>query len=296
VNIGGVQAAPSSPSKPVPTIADPCIELNPNGTLSVQVKAIPGTPGCKGVIDATTGVFRANPAFVGSPTTTVTGAGVNVSAGAGAGLTTSSMGANAITSTGNITAGTSVNAQNLNLNTVAEGAPCTAVAGKTQYAGLAGGGMAMCNGTVWLALNRFRQAGAACPPGEGEGTSATDLADKQALICKQGVYQRVAALTSNFVLMFTQELQYTAGGAPQVVNKPVCQAPRGALATPGTAPQPLIVLMAQSEASATDAASVSGLNRFAVDTGGAWQTHLERSFDGATVAGVTLAGVYCLYP
>jgi hypothetical protein len=89
----------------------------------------------------------------------------------------------------------------------------------------------------------------------------------------------------------------TAAGGPLRVSKPSCQDPRAGQTNAATAPQALIVLTAQSEASATDAVSLSGVNRFAVDNGdGTWTAHLERSSDAVTVEGISVAMVYCLYP
>jgi hypothetical protein len=161
-------------------------------------------------------------------------------------------------------------------------------------------GLALCSNGAWLALSRLRAAGSACAANEPEGTSAIDPADKQTLICKNGTFMRLAAFQSNFVLKFTQELQFS--NAPQQVSKPICDEPRAGLNTdPATnanvAPKPLIILNSENEALPIQAnATFSGINRFAVDNGTSWSVHLERSADSATLEGLTLVSVYCHYP
>jgi hypothetical protein len=280
----GVQVGPSP--------GNPCVEISPVGQIDIK---------CTGQLNAAQGRF-----------TQVDGAGnvlgvtevdvrglvtsQSVRAQSAAGLST--LGPGGISTSAGVVAQGGVGAQTLSLSDVQEGTACAAAAGPgSQYAGLQGGGLAVCVGGQWLGVTRLRSAGRACGPGEGEGTTAMDGADKQTLICRSGVYQRLSALQTGFVLVRSEELVFTLAGGPITVGKPSCADPRAGQTSAATVPQALIVLTAQSEASATDATSTSGVNRFAVDNGnGTWSAHLERSFDNATVAGVSVALVYCLYP
>jgi hypothetical protein len=290
VQVGSVPGTPSGTS-------NPCVDISPSGQIDIK---------CTGQLNAAQGRFTqldATGNVLGITEIDLRGLVTNQALSASSAAGTSTLAPGAISTTGQVSAArvvaqAGVKAQTLSLSDVQEGTACPAAAGTgTQYGGLNGGGLAMCAGGQWLAINRFRSAGSVCGPGEGEGTSATDIGDKQTLICRGGVYQRLGALQTNFVLVRTDQLVFTAAGGPLRVNKPSCQDPRAGQTNAATAPQALIVLTAQSEASATDAVSLSGVNRFAVDNGdGTWTAHLERSFDNATVAGVSVAMVYCLYP
>lgn len=171
---------------------------------------------------------------------------------------------------------------------VVEGAACAntsgAVAGAvTEFAGLVGGGMATCAAGRWTAVSRAGTAGVACTM---SGAYATDQTDGQGLICRNGIYVRTAALLSNFVLASTM-----SASDGTVLAKPVCPD------TGGAPPQPLIILVpANEDPSVVAPATVSGINRFAVDNGTDWTAHLQRSVDGASLPGTMIANMYCWYP
>jgi hypothetical protein len=241
----------------------PCVNIGAQGTIDI---------GCTGQLNAKNGTF-----------TDRTGAVTQIDP-------------NQLSTSGQVIAAAGIAAQSLTLPEAQEGARCTLQAGTgAQYAGLQGGGLAICQAGKWLALNRLRSAGQPCPAGEGEGTSALDPADKQALVCLRGTYMRVAAFHSNFALISTQELRFESD--PISVTKPVCSDPRGSNPDPALTPQALIVLNVENESLPIQAdATLSGINRYAVDSGPAWTVHLERSSDNATLPGLILASLYCYYP
>jgi hypothetical protein len=248
-----------------------CVTLGPDGNVVFT---------CNGRLSATRAAFTDGT----GNTTTVNGTEVT---------TTGRM------TGGNLVATDSVAGQRLVLPDVAEGAVCGGSAGPiagSEYAGLAGGGLAFCSEGRWMGINRFRQAGSACSAAE-EGAAATDLANRQGLICRNGTYLRTSALLSNFVLVQTLEIQVTTG--PVVVDKPLCPVSGGT-----TAPDPLIILTANSEDAPTEVTStgagastitLAGISRYAVDNGDTWTVHLQRSSNGTVLPGLLIASVYCFY-
>ncbi|MEY4561924.1 MAG: hypothetical protein RLZZ618_1201, partial [Pseudomonadota bacterium] len=172
-----------------------------------------------------------------------------------------------------------------------EGAACGRTSGAaagpavTEYASLVGGGLAVCTAGRWSAGMRSASAGTACVT---PGAYATDPADQQGLICREGVYMRTAALLSSFVLVQTLSITLTTDAV--VVPKPTCAA------TGGNAAQALIILTGNNEDAAFRAPNViSGINRYALDDGASWRVVLERSADASILPGTMIASVYCYY-
>jgi hypothetical protein len=236
----------------VATADQPCVRIAKNGELNID---------CNGKLTANNGTFTDK----ALQTTTVTPAGV---------ATTGQLQGNS-----------------LNLNQVVEGAACVASAAGVQYASLPDGGLAKCVANQWQALNPTRVAGAACEPGAAEGKTANDAATQEGLICKNGVYVPTKNLTSNFVLMGTQELKFV--DAPLEVNKPTCNdAPPGSPAA-----VPLLMIGPENEAIPTPGEdALSGINRWSAPTPTTWVVHHELSADKTTLAGTMLVMVYCWYP
>lgn len=171
---------------------------------------------------------------------------------------------------------------------VAEGAGCantsSALAGPvTEFATMATGGLATCQGGRWTAVSRTSTAGAACAQA---GAQATDATDGQGLICRGGVYVRTGTLLSNFVLAGT-----AAASDGTVIAKPACSA------SGGLPSQPLIILTPSNEdPPIVGGVTVSGINRYAVDNGASWTAHLQRASDGSALPGTMIASLYCWYP
>ena len=259
---------------------NPCIRMQQNGDLTL---------GCSGRLNALQATFTG-------------GAG-----GTGPGAGTTTVGPTEVKTTGRISgdslvAEDSLAGQRLVLPDVTEGAACGGGTGLlpggagSQYAGLAGGGLAYCAAGRWRPVGRFRPAGTPCPATES-GATATDPTDGQGLICRNGSYLRTAALLSNFVLVQTLQIPITTG--PEVVTKPVCPAAGG-----GAGAEPLIILTANSEdapiemtnvGSDTVSTTLSGIKRFAEDNGTTWTVHLQRSSDDVVLQGLLIASVYCWY-
>ena len=241
-----------------------CVQLRPDGRVEL---------GCSSTLAARQAVFSD-----GTPSR-------STSVGPGELSATGKVSAN------EVVASKSLSGERLVLADAVEGAACggeaTAAPGSA-YAGLSGGGLALCSGGRWVAMQRLRTAGSACAATE-EGALATDPADRQGLICRRGVYWRSAALLSDFVLVQTLDIQVAT--QPVVVAKPQCPSAAGT-----TEPEALIILTPNNEDAAAEGSGiVSGINRFAVDNGSTWTVHLERSSDGAVLPGTLIALVYCLY-
>jgi hypothetical protein len=136
-----------------------------------------------------------------------------------------------------------------------------------------------------MATHRWGRAGAECP---AIGTSATDLADGQSLVCRGGVYVRTASLLSNFSLVGTRALQFVS--SPIQVPKPQCDS------YAGVGSEPLIIMVPNNEDPAMQGTStITGVNRFAVDRGDAWELFVERSSDRTILPGNVVALIYCFY-
>jgi hypothetical protein len=197
-----------------------------------------------------------------------------------------------------------VSGNELSLAQASEGAPCTLGAptleGKatTRYAALNDGSLGFCAATVagnqWVAVNRFRLAGADCTAAQ-EGTSATDLNDRQALVCRSGVYMRANVMSSNFVLIDTLKLNVGITGVAQVA-KPTCPA------SGGLAGQARMMLAPLDEAGLGDyprSPLVSGINRYAElddPSSPTWKVHLEKAVDNTPIAGLVQLSIFCFYP
>jgi hypothetical protein len=179
---------------------------------------------------------------------------------------------------------------------VVEGSACTLSIGpgKNEYAALATGGLAQCQGGEWVGAAKFKAAGQACSAAE-ENTTATDGADKQALICKQGRYLRAAALVSNFVLVESQKITFGPGVSVLELNKPTCPDSGGLSAQTRLT---LSLMEGSPVVAGTPAAPVSGVNVYAdasAETNPKWTVHLERSLDTQALGGVVLASMFCFY-
>jgi len=172
---------------------------------------------------------------------------------------------------------------------VEEGAVCEETVGSSVGTGLgvtADHSLVVCIGGRWTIGFRMSRAGASCTL---DGMSATDLDDRQSLICRQGSFVRTSALISNFTLVNSMALNMS-GGAVRVL-KPTCN-PSG-----GRAAEALIILSPNNEdVPAVGASTISGINRFAIDEGDAWTVVLERSSDRMPMAGNLIALIYCHYP
>lgn len=96
--------------------------------------------------------------------------------------------------------------------------PGIADGGTCADAGMVGsnstGAAFLCNGSYWSSLNVTANAGAACAPA---GKTATAISNREELICKNGVFVRLANLLNRNVEV---SRQLVADGTP--VDKPVC--------------------------------------------------------------------------
>ena len=171
---------------------------------------------------------------------------------------------------------------------VEEGDACSNSVGDLNGTGLSttqDHSIAICIDGRWAVSVRFSSAGAQCV---STGVTATDINDRQALICRHGVFHRTAALLSNFSLVDTLALDMTRGSVR--VLKPNC-VPSG-----GASADALIILSPNNEdVPFIGGSTISGINRYAVDEGVSWLVVLERSADHAALAGSLIAHVYCHY-
>ena len=189
---------------------------------------------------------------------------------------------------GDIRARAEVSAQAINLTDIVdEESSCYGASSNisSKFAAARGGGLATCINGRWLTLFRVAQAGQGCST---DGLSASDVTDGQALLCRSGTYIRANAFLSNFVLIQTLGIQVSS--TPIRVPKPDCAYAGSTVATP------LIILTPNSEdAPITSGPVISGINRFAFDTGTEWEVRLERSADFSPLAGRLVASIFCFY-
>jgi len=282
---------------------DPCVTLNPNGLLSVT---------CAGVLNTRTGVFEdtgGNRSEIGPKGVTTTGRlqsddgfesngnvlfgssdpnAISVAAGdlfirGPAGNLVSIEG-------GNLRAEGVVTGRRLAIaEAITEGANCESASTEAvgvQFGVTADRSLAVCANARWIVSFRMGSAGGQC---NTSGSTATDIADGQSLICRDNMYLRTSSLLSKFVLMNTLALQMTNG--PVRVQKPVC--PASGSSVPA---ERLIILSPNNEDAAFSGSNIlSGINRFALDVGDAWDVVLERSSDATALNGNLIATLYCYY-
>lgn len=194
-------------------------------------------------------------------------------------------GGNVIAS-GNVSAGGSVSATSevsgskMSLKgVVAEGSACT-VAGASDIAALADGGISSCVNGTWRAVQRFSDVNAACAV---PGGVAVDRVSGVGLLCRSGFWMSSNELSSRFVLMAT----FGADNGT-VVNKPTCPGPVG-VATP------LVILVPFSDTPAYTAGMLDGTNRSASDNGTFWTVNITTSSGGAAAGSSVIAHTYCYY-
>lgn len=159
-------------------------------------------------------------------------------------------------------------------------APCvaqSATAEAIEFAATTTGGVAACIQGRWRAVAQLAQRSGSCSQ---EGALASETEHGVGLVCRQGRWQDLQALLSNFVMMASH-----LASDGQLIDKPQCgMSPSG----PGT---PLIYLLAQRESS-----SASSFTRKAEDLGSQWRVSLL-DHDGQPLGGpaLALAHIYCHY-
>jgi hypothetical protein len=268
---------------PAGATGDPCVRIAPNGSVVV---------GCSGAQLAVQNASGST--VVGTGTIQASGQIAGAALRTGQGAESSAVTPQGLTTTGKVQAAQGLSGDRLALEIVTEGSPCSASglaeSSQAEYAALATGGLATCQGGIWATAARYGVAGADCAP---EDTQAVEAGTQQGLICKQGVYMRVAALMSNFVLLETAKLTFEPGVKQQSLNKPTC---------PSSGGQPaqlqLILIPGDEGPASTNAvgARVQGINRYAdTETDTQWIVHLDRD-DGQALEGVVLVSIYCFYP
>ena len=182
---------------------------------------------------------------------------------------------------GDVVADRNVSGDRLALRgTVAVGAACANTSGAlsggaSEFAALAGGGLAVCSGGRWVSMGRVGAYLGACT---GENTFAVDGTTNETLVCKSGNYAKAGQLLSGYVMVQS----YVAVNG-SVITKPTCP-------NAGTyVGQPLIFLVPGSDSS-TDGT----FNRSAQDTGASWTINLPNG-GGTPSPGNAIAQVYCWY-
>lgn len=184
---------------------------------------------------------------------------------------------------GDVIAARNLAGQRLSLqSTVTPGAACAntsgALAAGVEYASTTTGGMAVCRGGTWVALQDIAAIGSACTQ---PGAFSVNSADGQGLICRGGRWTNVNSLLSSFVLMATTDVTHDF-----VLAKPDCPINGGAAAG-----VPLLLLQAGNEGS-PDAT----FNRYATDMGASWQIKLTDAGGNALGGARAIALGYCWYP
>jgi len=170
-----------------------------------------------------------------------------------------------------------------------EGADCSNSFNSTGGTGLGATidqSLALCVNGRWTVALKLSRAGDQCAT---NGSVATDVNDRQSLICRLGVFVRTSALLSNFSLVNT--LALNMGGGAMRVAKPNCTVSGGAAA------DALIIVTPNNEdVPSVGGTAVSGVNRYAIDEGESWLVVLERAADRAALSGNLIAQIYCHYP
>lgn len=184
---------------------------------------------------------------------------------------------------GDVIAARNLAGQRLSLQgAVTPGSACAptsgALAAGVEFAPTATGGMAVCQGGTWVALQNVATQGSVCAQA---GSFAVNTGDSQGLICRGGRWTNVNSLLSSFVMVATTEVTNDS-----VVAKPDCPANGGAAAG-----APLLLLQAGNEGS-PDAT----FNRYGVDIGASWQVKMTDAAGNALGGVRAIAMSYCWYP
>lgn len=286
----------------VGTDSSPCVTLDATGMVNVR---------CTGIINSREGAFQddeGNRSNVGPTGFTTTGtllasAGLQTASGSifeqsdPSAIRTNeseinfrnSLGTLATMDSSSFTVPNAISSGVVHLTRIVqEGGACSNFLGALAGTGLGtteDHSLAVCINGRWVVPLRFSRAGTQCI---SNGTAATDFEDRQALICRQGVFVRTSTLLSNFSLVNTLALDMTRGSVR--VAKPNCT-PSGSAAADA-----LIILSPNNEdVPFVNGPAISGINRYAVDEGATWLVVLERSADREPLGGSLIAQIYCHY-
>lgn len=193
---------------------------------------------------------------------------------------------------GDVVAARNVAGQRVSLQEqVNAGAPCSntsgALAAGTELASLATGGVAVCEGGKWVAVQAFGAHLGGCLT---DGSTSVDPNSGKSLICRGGRWVWMNSYLSSFVLIKTVAVIDGRTTVPATrYTKPVCDA-TGATGS-GI---PLLLILPANEATNDQV-----FNRWALDIPGApgqWEVRLENG-SNAPLAGATAIGaMYCWYP
>lgn len=138
---------------------------------------------------------------------------------------------------------------------IADGAPCSSAG---QLGSDPTGVSFICNGSYWTTVNTSANPGAACAPA---GKVATSIATREQLVCKNGVYVRLANLIDKNIEVSRQLV--TDG---QIVAKPTCD-------TGGTAAYSFLVTQTVVDVSVTPPRQAMYVA--AIDNGPSWTVKIR---------------------